>query len=99
MVFVFFSIWRQGLEFFAGLMGIAYPPAALFLILLLAVFLILIEFSVNISRLSEQNKILAQELALLRNELQQLKTGEQGYNAVGGDDLEDVEPVHGPVEE
>ena len=99
VVFVFFSIWREGLEFFAGLMGIAYPPAALFLILLLAVFLILIEFSVNISRLSEQNKILAQELALLRNELQKSKTGKQGNNAVGADDLEDIEPVHGPVEE
>ena len=99
IVFIIFSIWREGLEFFAKLMGIAYPPAALFLILLLAIFLILIEFSINISKLSEKNKILAQELALLRNELEALKTGKQADDPVRSDDLENVEPVSGPVKE
>jgi hypothetical protein len=97
IVFIIFSIWREGLEFFAKLMGIAYPPAALFLILLLAIFLILIEFSINISKLSEKNKILAQELALLRNELEALKTGKQADDPVRSDDLENVEPVDDPV--
>lgn len=96
-VFIIFSIWREGLEFFAKLMGIAYPPAALFLILLLAIFLILIEFSINISKLSEKNKILAQELALLRNELETLKPGKQADDPVRSDDLENVEPVSNPV--
>lgn len=73
-VFIVFSIWRQGLEYFARLMGIAYPPAALFLILMLAIFLILIEFSINISKLSEKNKILAQEIALLKNEIEKLSS-------------------------
>jgi hypothetical protein len=77
IVFIVFSIWRDGLEYFAKLIGIAYPPAALFLILLLAVFLILIEFSINISKLTEKNKSLAQELALLRNELESLKPAEK----------------------
>jgi hypothetical protein len=77
IVFIVFSIWRDGLEYFAKLIGIAYPPAALFLILLLAVFLILIEFSINISKLTEKNKVLAQELALLRNELESLKPAEK----------------------
>lgn len=97
IVFIVFSIWRNGLEYFAGLMGIAYPPAALFLILLLAIFLILIEFSINISKLSEKNKILAQELALLQKELEDLKTEKEADDAVGGDDLEYVEPVDKPV--
>lgn len=96
-VFIVFSIWRHGLEFFAKLMGIAYPPAALFLILMLAVFLILIEFSINISKLSEKNKILAQELSLLKNELETLKTGKPPENPVRGDDLENIETVKGPV--
>jgi len=85
-IFIVFSIWRDGLEYFAKLMGIAYPPAALFLILLLAVFLILIEFSINISKLSEKNKILAQEIALLRNELESLKSEKQVDDPAGGDD-------------
>jgi hypothetical protein len=97
LIFIIFSIWRHGLEFFAKLMGIAYPPAALFLILMLAIFLILIEFSINISRLSENNKILAQELALLKAELESLKAGKQAKNAVRGDDLKNIEPVKRPV--
>jgi len=96
-VFILFSIWRDGLEYFAKLIGIAYPPAALFLLLLLAIFLILIEFSINISKLSEQNKILAQELAILRNELEGLKAGEQADQPIRSDDLENIEPVSGPV--
>jgi hypothetical protein len=97
VVFIFFSIWRHGLEYFAKLIGIAYPPAALFLILLLAVFLILIEFSINISKLAEKNKILAQELALLKHELEKSETAEKPEDPVRSDDLEDVEPVSGPV--
>jgi hypothetical protein len=73
IVFIFFSIFRNLLEEFAALVGIAYPPAALFLILLLAVFLILIEFSVIISKLSEQNKNLAQEIGILKMEIDKLK--------------------------
>jgi hypothetical protein len=97
VVFIVFSIWRHGLEYFAGLMGIAYPPAALFLILMLAIFLILIEFSINISRLSEKIKIMAQEQALLKNELEALKAVKQTENPVRDDDLENIKPVNDPV--
>jgi hypothetical protein len=73
VVFIFFSVWRNGLEFFARLIGIAYPPAALFIILLLAIFLILIEFSRIISRLTDRNTTLAQELGILKLEVEKLK--------------------------
>ena len=73
IILIFFSIWRDGLEYFAQLVGIAYPPAALFLILLLAIFLILIEFSVIISTLSDRNKTLAQEIGILKMEIEKLK--------------------------
>ena len=99
IVFIVFSIWRDGLEYFAKLVGIAYPPAALFLILMLAIFLILIEFSVNISKLSENNKIMAQEVALLRYKIETLEAGKQADDAVRSDDLENIEPVSGLVEE
>jgi hypothetical protein len=72
-VFIFFSIFRGLLEEFARLVGIAYAPAALFLILLLAVFLILIEFSIIISKLAERNKSLAQEVGILKQEIEKLK--------------------------
>jgi hypothetical protein len=98
IVFIVFSIWREGLEYFAKLIGIAYPPAALFLILLLAIFLILIEFSINISRLSDNIKILAQELAILKNKLEALKAGKQADDPVRGNDLENIEPVDDTAE-
>jgi hypothetical protein len=97
VIFIVFSFWRHGLEYFAKLVGIAYPPAALFLILMLAIFLILIEFSINISKLSDKNKILAQELAILKGELEVLKTGKQSKDPVRSDDLENIEPVKDPV--
>jgi hypothetical protein len=73
IVFIFFSIWRHGLEYFAQLVGIAYPPAALFILLLLAIFLILIEFSRIISQLTDRNISLAQEVGILKMELEKLK--------------------------
>jgi len=73
IIFIFFSVWRDGLEFFAQLVGIAYPPAALFIILLLAIFLILIEFSRIISQLTDRSINLAQEIALLKMEIENLK--------------------------
>lgn len=69
-IFMVFSIWRKGLDFISELMGVAYPPAALFLILIMAVFLILIQFSMIISKHSENNKNLSQEFALMKHELE-----------------------------
>ena len=69
IVFIVFSAWRSGLDFVAGIVGIAYPPAAMFLLFILAFFFILIEFSTIISRLSDRNKNLTQEIGLLKMEI------------------------------
>ncbi len=74
VVFIIFSTWRAGLDFVASLVGIAYPPAAMFLLFMLAFFFILIEFSTIISRLSDRNKNLTQEIGLLKMELRNIKT-------------------------
>jgi hypothetical protein len=73
LVFLFFSVFREALDRLSNLTGIAYSPAALFLILLMAVFFILIQFSVIISRLSDQNKKLGQEVGILKSEMKQLR--------------------------
>jgi hypothetical protein len=67
--FIALSIWRDGIEEIAILVGIAYAPAAFLLILVMAIFLILIQFSVIISKLSETNKTLVQEIALLKQKI------------------------------
>lgn len=64
------SLRRDFLEQAAALLGIAYPPSLLLLGGLILGFLLSMHFSISLTRLSEQNKILAQELALLRLDLQ-----------------------------
>jgi len=66
MVLVVLSAWRGGLNTIAGwLGGRAYVPAVLFAVGLLFVILVLLHYSTVISRLSDQNVVLAQRLALL----------------------------------
>lgn len=72
VLFIVASFWRKGLDYLSLLIGVAYPPAALFLILLTALFIILIQFSIIISRLSENNKLLAQEFSILKMQLKEL---------------------------
>ena len=50
---------------------IYYPPSALFVLASFFVLIVLLHYSTVISKLSEQNTILAQRLALLENELEQ----------------------------
>jgi len=73
LVFMVFSFWRNGLDYVSEFLGVAYPPAALFMILLMAIFLILIEFSIIISKLSDKNKSLAQEIGLLKHRLKNVE--------------------------
>jgi hypothetical protein len=69
-VLVVLSAWRGGLNTIAGWLGVrGYPPAVLFAVGLLFVILVLLHYSTVISRLSDQNVILAQRLALLETRL------------------------------
>ncbi|MGB7295255.1 MAG: DUF2304 domain-containing protein [Candidatus Aminicenantales bacterium] len=70
IVFLIISLFRGLLDKFSLLIGIGYPPAALFLILIIGLMVILIQFSVAISGLKEANKKLAQELGLVKKELE-----------------------------
>jgi hypothetical protein len=68
-VLLLLSSSRSALEFIARHVGIFYPPSFLFLIAFLFLLLITLHFSVVISGLTEKSKKLAQEIALLRQEL------------------------------
>ena len=70
LVLLVLSLWRDGLNTIAGWAGITgYPPAVLFALGLLFVIVVLLHYSTVISRLSDQNTILAQRIALLEAEL------------------------------
>lgn len=63
------SIWTGGLDVIADAMGIAEPANAIFILAFGVAFLLLLNFSVASSRLSEESKVLAQEVARLDQEL------------------------------
>jgi hypothetical protein len=70
LVLVVLSAWRGGLNTIAGWLGVrGYPPAVLFAVGLLFVIVVLLHYSTVISRLTDQNVVLAQKLALLEAEL------------------------------
>ncbi len=72
LVLLALSVWRGGLDTIAGWFGVTgYPPAVLFAIATLFILLVLLHYSTVISRLSDQNTILAQRLALLEAELRE----------------------------
>jgi hypothetical protein len=72
------AVWRSLLGKASDLVGIAYPPSALFVLASLFILLVLLHYSTVISRLSEQNTILAQRLALLEEQLVKVAPGRRG---------------------
>jgi hypothetical protein len=71
LVIFVLALWRDALGLLSDLVGISYPPSALFVLGSLFVLVVLLHYSTVISRLADQNKILAQRLALLENELKE----------------------------
>lgn len=71
--FLGLSLWRDLLTRISFSIGIAYPPAALFLILIMGAYLLLLHYAQAISKLADKNRDLAQELGLLRAEVEALK--------------------------
>jgi hypothetical protein len=68
-VMLVLAVWRDALGRLADLVGIAYPPSALFVLASLFILVVLLHYSTVLSRLSEENKILAQRIGLLEERL------------------------------
>jgi len=62
-----FSFWRDGLDLVSELLGLQSPPNMVFTEAIFALLIYLLHLSVTVAKLQEQNKILAQEIALLKN--------------------------------
>ena len=74
ILLIVISLWRGSLELAARLAGVAYPPSVLFLGLIILGFALAMHYSISLSRLAEQNKRLAQEIAILRHQIDRLST-------------------------
>jgi hypothetical protein len=71
------AVWRGLLSELAQAMGIAYPPNALFVIAFGFVLVLLLHFSLAVSRLSDQTKVLAQRLALIEKRMSDAESEER----------------------
>ena len=72
IVLLVLSLWRSGLNTIAGWLGVkGYPPAVLFAVATLFILLVLLDYSTVISKLADQNTILAQRLAILEAKLRE----------------------------
>jgi hypothetical protein len=67
------AVWRGLLEVVANTVGIAYAPSALFAVAFGFVLALLLHFSLVISRLADQNKVLAQKLGMLQERIATLE--------------------------
>jgi hypothetical protein len=73
-VLVVLSLFRDSLlHMIAQLMGIYYPPTALFVIGFGLLLLVMIQFSTVITRLAKENKQAAQHIALLSARVRDLE--------------------------
>jgi hypothetical protein len=73
VVLLALAAWKGLLGSIASSIGIFYPPAALFVIAFGFILVLLLHFSVAVSRLADQSKVLAQRLALMEQRQKELE--------------------------
>jgi hypothetical protein len=69
VILLVLAVWNGLLTSVAHAIGISYPPSALFAVAFGVVLVLLVHFSLAVSRLSDQNKVLAQRLGLLQRQV------------------------------
>jgi hypothetical protein len=76
VVLLVLSAWRGGLNTIAGWLGVSgYPPAILFAAATLFIILVLLHYSTVLSRLTDENVVLAQRLGLLDERVRRMEGG------------------------
>ena len=71
------SVWSSLLERLADLAGVVTPANALFAIAFGFVAILLLHFSLAVSKLAEQSKVLAQRLAIAQHRIAELESAEE----------------------
>jgi hypothetical protein len=71
---ILISLWKQSIDYIAKFMGIVYAPSAVFVVFGVIIIVICIHFSLVISKLSHNNRVLVQRLALLENQFNQINS-------------------------
>ena len=72
------SVWGQPLTWLSEATGVQLPSNTLFVLAILFLFGMALHFSLLVSRLTDQSKMLAQKLALLDRDLRKLREESAG---------------------
>ncbi|MBE0428401.1 MAG: DUF2304 domain-containing protein [Thermoleophilia bacterium] len=73
MVILALALWDRPLLFMSRAVGIATPSNLLFLMAMIFLFVMAMHFSLLVSRLTDQSKMLAQKVALLDRDLRKAR--------------------------
>jgi hypothetical protein len=92
-VLLLLSVWTGLLDTLASALGISYPPSALFAVAFGFVLVLLVHFSTAVSRLSDQNKVLAQRLGLLQRRVEEQEQRLAEHERTGEAELGEEEPL------
>ncbi len=76
ILLIVLSVERDFLDTAARLLGVEYAPSLLLLGAIIMGFILSMHFSISLTRLSEENKALAQEVALMRRDLELSTSGQ-----------------------
>jgi hypothetical protein len=93
------AIWPGLLKSLSELVGVYYPPALFLLITTGFLFLIVIQFSWELSRNEDRTRTLAEEIALLRAELDLPARRADDAAPVVGPPADPVQPPAAPAPE
>lgn len=73
ILLIVFSFWREGLDIIAKLVGVYLAPNLVFTSAIFAILIYLLHLSIVVSQLHDKNKIMSQELALLKEKINKLE--------------------------
>src|ERR1700709_917971 len=79
-ILVGFAFWQTGLTRLSELFGVSIPANLVFTISIFIALVYLLHLSVVSSKLQKQNKQMAQEIALLKTDLSELKKDKPANN-------------------
>ncbi|MEI6815102.1 MAG: DUF2304 domain-containing protein [Bacteroidota bacterium] len=69
IILIIFSFWRNGLQVMSDLAGVYAPPNMVFIGSIIAIMIYLLHLSIVVSKLQEQNKTLTQEIAMMKQKM------------------------------
>ena len=72
--------WKGGLAAFSDLIGVSYPPSAIFLVIFIFLALVLLDTVIVLSRSVQRTRALAQRVAILEERLARLESADNPGN-------------------